>query len=107
MVRPVALKVCGLYGVPSWLTPSADATVTLSAVPAVPVSLPSALRYTVGDVPGSPGGVGVGVGVGVGLGSVPPGPLPPVQVWAPAVTVLPAGTRTVVPSEKCTVVSVA
>ncbi|GFJ84156.1 hypothetical protein Phou_083360 [Phytohabitans houttuyneae] len=125
IVRPVAVKVTGLNGVPSWLVPPADGTVTVPAVPA-PARPPPLSRYRFGEPVGGwlvggavvggavvggavVGGAVVGgavVGgavVGGLLGLVPPPALPPLQENAPVVTVRPAGTESVVPVENVTV----
>src|SRR6266511_3029862 len=90
---PLAVYVSWLVGVPSWLVPPAEGTMSFAAVPVVPV----------GD------GVGEGPALGdaVGDGVTPP---PPRSTPVPAGlrhAVAPAGTDSVAPSEKCTVTAAA
>src|SRR6266542_3462395 len=90
---PLAVYVSWLVGVPSWLVPPAEGTMSFAAVPVVPVSPPPWRRNSVGE-PGVP------VGDGVGEGSTP---VPAGLRHA----VAPAGTDSVAPSEKCTVTAAA
>jgi hypothetical protein len=43
------VNVTASVGVPSWLPPPADGTLTVPAVPAVPCAEPSARRYRTGE----------------------------------------------------------
>src|SRR6266540_1304272 len=107
---PLAVYVSWLVGVPSWLVPPAEGTMSFAAVPVVPVSPPPWRRNSVGE-PGVPVGDGVGegpaLGDAVGDGVTPP---PPRSTPVPAGlrhAVAPAGTDSVAPSEKCTVTAAA